>query len=275
MRHQHVRGIAAVDGDAQRARRIAHMLVAPRAQPAFAAADPGIGGIALALVHALRLGAHRLHRAGDLVAEGERAAAGCRARRASGRRRDRSSRPAGECRSGTPRSGRRAAAPRCPEVRASAPRSSAAACRSRSAIGEASGGPLIEGAASLADIARLVNTATVALAGRKPRPARRVTHSQGAKYHERQHRIIKRIGTRLREEVPRCGRGGAARALARAGGPHRASGAPGAGQARGSAARASSRAPKPTGLASVKLTLPAMRMRHDCCASHDRSCMTT
>ena len=71
MRHQHVGGIAAVDGDAERAGRIAHVLVAARAQPALAAADPGIGGVELAWRHALRLGARRLHGAGDLVAQGE------------------------------------------------------------------------------------------------------------------------------------------------------------------------------------------------------------
>ena len=77
MRHQHVRGVAAVHGDAERARRIAQVLVAARAQPALAAADPGIGRVALARLDALGLGARRLDRAGDLVAqrEGQRAVA--------------------------------------------------------------------------------------------------------------------------------------------------------------------------------------------------------
>ena len=52
MRHQHVRGVAAVDGDAERAGRVAHVLVAALAQPALAAADPGVGGVELALRHA-------------------------------------------------------------------------------------------------------------------------------------------------------------------------------------------------------------------------------
>ena len=72
MRHHHVRGVAAVDGDAERPRRIAHMLVAPRAQPALAAADPGIGRVLLALDGALGVGSGGFHGPGNLVPERER-----------------------------------------------------------------------------------------------------------------------------------------------------------------------------------------------------------
>jgi hypothetical protein len=67
-----VRGIAAVDRDAEHAGCIAQMLVPARTQPALAAADPGIGGIAFAFRDPLRVGPRRLHGAGDLVAQRER-----------------------------------------------------------------------------------------------------------------------------------------------------------------------------------------------------------
>ena len=68
MRHHHMRGVTAVDGDAERSRRIAHVLVATRAQPAFAAADPRIGRVLLALDGALSVGPGGLHSAGNLMA---------------------------------------------------------------------------------------------------------------------------------------------------------------------------------------------------------------
>ena len=71
VRHQDVRGVAAVDRDAERARRVAQMLVAACAHGARAAADPRIDGVAYAGCDALGVGASRLDGAGDLVPKGE------------------------------------------------------------------------------------------------------------------------------------------------------------------------------------------------------------
>ena len=71
MRHQHVACIAAVHRDAEGARRIAQVLVAAGANPAFAAADPRIGGVALARLGSLGVGPRRLNRPRDLVPERE------------------------------------------------------------------------------------------------------------------------------------------------------------------------------------------------------------
>ena len=70
MRHQHMRGKAAVDRDAEMARRGADVLVARFARRALPAADPGIDrDLGAGLCIGIRAGA--FDRTGDLVAERE------------------------------------------------------------------------------------------------------------------------------------------------------------------------------------------------------------
>ena len=114
MRHQHMRGEAAVGGDAEMAVGVAEIFLAGLAGRASAAADPGIDRDPRAGLRARRLRPHALDHARDLVAERERQRAARRARRGWCLRRARNSRPACAGRNGRRRSARCEPAPRCP-----------------------------------------------------------------------------------------------------------------------------------------------------------------
>ena len=70
MRHQHVRREAAIDLDAEMARRGTQIFLARLAGCAFAAADPGKHGSRGAGLH-VRIGAGFLDHPRNLVSEGE------------------------------------------------------------------------------------------------------------------------------------------------------------------------------------------------------------
>ena len=213
MRHHHVRRVAAVDGDAERSRRIAHMLVAPRAQPALAAADPGIGRVLLALGGALGVGSGGFDGPGDLVPEREGqlpAAAHVELLAAAEVEVAVLQVEVGMAHAAMRDAQQHLGALRC---RAWRPRWPAAAWRTRSEIGDAS----VRSSTlnhKLSRDYRLINNANADSARGTRESAARYACKEGSKYHGRKSNPQENRRKNPRR-VPRYCRGEAARAVAR------------------------------------------------------------
>jgi hypothetical protein len=72
MRHEHVTGKSAIDGNSDGTRRVAQMFIATATQPASATTDPGIDGETLAYRDAGGLWTDRLDNARNFMAERKR-----------------------------------------------------------------------------------------------------------------------------------------------------------------------------------------------------------